>query len=196
VYLRNRYYDPITALFVTVDPQVSSTGMPYAYAGDNPVNQTDLNGLCSSWNIFCEVFNRLPDYIIINGVVSLPFAQFIYVGVNVTITRYGRIFIGPEGGASVPGAMIDARAGWIDQTPLPSDCELNNFAGQWSAGASAYGAFLGGVAGPSVAETWGNPGQAGWKNFGTEVGLGVGAGHSASVGGSYDWMLPWKLPAW
>lgn len=45
----NRYYDPATAQFLTVDPQVATTDAAYFYAGDDPVNGTDPNGL-SWWN--------------------------------------------------------------------------------------------------------------------------------------------------
>jgi RHS repeat-associated protein len=44
VYLRARVYDPSTAQFMSVDPQVGQTGEPYAYAGDNPVNADDPSG--------------------------------------------------------------------------------------------------------------------------------------------------------
>jgi hypothetical protein len=47
VYLRARYYDPVTALFLTVDPLVDTTRTPYAYTDDNPLNYTDLTG--QSW---------------------------------------------------------------------------------------------------------------------------------------------------
>jgi hypothetical protein len=40
-----RYYDPATGQFLSVDPLVSSTGEPYAYARDDPVNGSDPNGL-------------------------------------------------------------------------------------------------------------------------------------------------------
>jgi RHS repeat-associated protein len=45
VYLINRYYDPTTGQFVSVDPEVQETLQAYLYAGDDPVNGTDLNGL-------------------------------------------------------------------------------------------------------------------------------------------------------
>jgi RHS repeat-associated protein len=44
-YLVNRYYDPATGQFLSVDPVVSITGQPYSYAGDDPVNGGDPTGL-------------------------------------------------------------------------------------------------------------------------------------------------------
>src|SRR5699024_6558922 len=44
-YLRNRYYDPATGVFTTPDPLEDFTGERYSYAGNDPVNQTDPNGL-------------------------------------------------------------------------------------------------------------------------------------------------------
>ena len=45
VFLLNRYYDPKTEQFISVDPKVAQTGQPYSYAGDDPVNGCDPNGL-------------------------------------------------------------------------------------------------------------------------------------------------------
>ena len=45
LYLQNRYLDPSTGVFLTVDPLVAMTGQAYEYAGDNPVNNTDPTGL-------------------------------------------------------------------------------------------------------------------------------------------------------
>ncbi|MEV4598349.1 RHS repeat-associated core domain-containing protein [Amycolatopsis sp. NPDC049253] len=47
LYLHARYYDPTTATFLTVDPDVDTTHAAYAYAGDNPVNASDPGGLAS-----------------------------------------------------------------------------------------------------------------------------------------------------
>jgi RHS repeat-associated protein len=44
LYLVNRYYDPVTAQFLTVDPDVATTHQPYEYASDDPVSLTDPSG--------------------------------------------------------------------------------------------------------------------------------------------------------
>ena len=44
VYLINRYYEPTTGQFVSVDPSVSSTRTPYVFTDDNPVNAIDPTG--------------------------------------------------------------------------------------------------------------------------------------------------------
>ncbi|MEO7122568.1 MAG: RHS repeat-associated core domain-containing protein, partial [Lacisediminihabitans sp.] len=48
VYLRARDYDPKTAQFITVDPALSITHQPYAYASNDPLVATDPYGL---WTI-------------------------------------------------------------------------------------------------------------------------------------------------
>jgi RHS repeat-associated protein len=50
VYLQARYYDPTTAQFLTIDPELATTRQPYIYIGDNPLNGIDPAGLCwPSW---------------------------------------------------------------------------------------------------------------------------------------------------
>ena len=44
-YLRARWYDPATGQFTSVDALVTLTGQPYSYAGGDPVNGSDPNGL-------------------------------------------------------------------------------------------------------------------------------------------------------
>ena len=41
----NRYYDPSTDQYLSVDPMVNETNQPYAFTGDDPVNGTDPMGL-------------------------------------------------------------------------------------------------------------------------------------------------------
>lgn len=45
IYLLNRYYDPSTDQFLSVDPDVQTTDQPYVYTGDDPLNRTDPLGL-------------------------------------------------------------------------------------------------------------------------------------------------------
>jgi hypothetical protein len=40
----NRYYDPATEQWLSVDPDVAETGQPYAFTGDDPLNATDPLG--------------------------------------------------------------------------------------------------------------------------------------------------------
>jgi RHS repeat-associated protein len=54
VYLINRYYDPTTDQFISVDPDVSQTGQPYAFTGDDPLNATDPLGLCAGPDGLCK----------------------------------------------------------------------------------------------------------------------------------------------
>ena len=44
-YLRARSYDAASGQFTTPDPMLASTGEPYAYAGDDPINSSDPSGL-------------------------------------------------------------------------------------------------------------------------------------------------------
>ncbi len=45
IYLLNRYYDPTSDQFVSIDPMVQETDQPYAYVGDDPLNAEDPSGL-------------------------------------------------------------------------------------------------------------------------------------------------------
>jgi RHS repeat-associated protein len=44
IYLRARSYDPTTAQFLTIDPALETTGEPYDYTKDNPLNHADPTG--------------------------------------------------------------------------------------------------------------------------------------------------------
>jgi len=51
IYMRARVYDPSTAQFLSVDPLKATTGAPYYYAGDNPLNEADPTGLGNWLNL-------------------------------------------------------------------------------------------------------------------------------------------------
>jgi len=48
IYLISRYYDPQTGQFLSVDPEVKSTGELYEFTDDNPVNESDSTGTIST----------------------------------------------------------------------------------------------------------------------------------------------------
>ena len=56
IYIRARFYDPVTGQFLTRDPLVAITGAPYGYAETNPLNFTDPTGLgpCLGGFLFCD----------------------------------------------------------------------------------------------------------------------------------------------
>jgi RHS repeat-associated protein len=45
IYLINRYYDPATDQFLSIDPAVATTDQPYTFSNDNPLNFEDPLGL-------------------------------------------------------------------------------------------------------------------------------------------------------
>lgn len=53
-----RWYDPGTGQFLSVDPDLAETDQPYAYAGDDPVNESDPTGdsvdLCLELTAFVQ----------------------------------------------------------------------------------------------------------------------------------------------
>ncbi|WP_313539507.1 RHS repeat-associated core domain-containing protein [Leifsonia aquatica] len=52
IYLQARYYDPATAVFVSVDALVSRTFAAYRYTSNDPLNRFDPTGLEDWWNPF------------------------------------------------------------------------------------------------------------------------------------------------
>ena len=49
----NRYYDPTTDQFLSIDPALASTNMPYVFTNDNPLNSEDPLGLKGSPGTTC-----------------------------------------------------------------------------------------------------------------------------------------------
>ena len=52
-YLRARPYDPVSAQFLALDPEIETTRAPYTYVGDSPVNADDPTGLGAEGMVLC-----------------------------------------------------------------------------------------------------------------------------------------------
>jgi RHS repeat-associated protein len=82
LYLVNRYYDPGTSQFLTVDPLVAVTQSAYGYVADNPLNGTDPNGLCVSVFGHCLGFHPLQG---LKGAVNFAAGAANFVVSTVTL---------------------------------------------------------------------------------------------------------------
>lgn len=80
-YLRARDYDPVTAQFLSRDPIEDETGDPYAYAGNNPITNSDPSGL-----LFGVSFQDVADF-------AAGFGDSVTFG----LTRQVRGLIGSDG---------------------------------------------------------------------------------------------------
>ena len=71
----NRYYDPSTDQFISIDPAVAQTNQPYVYVNDNPLNATDPLGQCGGWFGFvCSGFDASRHFVAVNsGAVGIGF---------------------------------------------------------------------------------------------------------------------------
>ena len=101
IYLINRYYDPRTGQFLSVDPAIAQTYQPYGYADGNPVSNTDPTGKCW-WGWKC--WKRGVVDFIVYGTFTLIAAAVAVVCADVTggvCSGYGYYtFNAAMGGAS------------------------------------------------------------------------------------------------
>jgi RHS repeat-associated protein len=74
IYMRARVYDPATAQFLTVDPEVGTTRAPYNYAQDNPLNRGDATGL-GEWEPWTESFWTEGNFISKSALNPVPYYE-------------------------------------------------------------------------------------------------------------------------
>ena len=96
----HRYYDPVTAQFVSVDPALGVTGQPYAYAGGDPVNGVDPTGMFG-WSDVGHTLNAMVSQ-------SLP-ARIAQAVTNATGLTMG----GCAGGSYFGGPALNANLCWV-----------------------------------------------------------------------------------
>ena len=128
---------------------------------------------------------RSPDYV----TLEVSGGNWVTIGVSLTFASDGNVFIGPELGVGLPGISGTLEGGWIGQGTVPTPAQIDNFVSGWSVTLGGFAPTFGDVFGPGVAEVWGNPGSFDSSSFGTQVGVGLGAGMNLGLLGSYSWQV-------
>jgi RHS repeat-associated protein len=128
--LIDRYYDPATGQFLSVDPKVAQTQQAYLYAGDDPVDASDPTGLLAgapdaqlceqrgdcgtSRNILSLVAKDIGTAVV-SGVI---FATLIPHDVNGGVNWAASTILGTFFGPYFPGPT-DARLNFNDPSISP-----------------------------------------------------------------------------
>ena len=120
----NRYLDPSTGQFLTVDPLVAQTMQPYQYAGDNPVNASDPTGM-SWWGAITHHWRGIVQGAIVVTAVAVSIASVgtlsgaslvlagAVIGSLSSEASYYAGCVGTDSGCSVTGALIATLSGGI-----------------------------------------------------------------------------------
>jgi RHS repeat-associated protein len=89
----NRYYDPSTDQFLSVDPLVQQTDQPYAFVNDDPLNATDPLGLKGSIGSMCNGSRicETTDLKIIRKTAPSPNLKHIVLGLGGCVGLCGSI---------------------------------------------------------------------------------------------------------
>jgi RHS repeat-associated protein len=138
VYLIDRYYDPATGQFLTVDPDVDETGQPYTYAGGDPANGSDPNGTCVSlFNVVCVGGGPVTSTLSLRFDPGAGINAAVNIGRGASLGLTDRIVDISDPGASstVPYNSVDENLGSLGLTCLVG-CE---FGGADTGGAAAEG---------------------------------------------------------
>lgn len=111
LYLQARHYDPITALFLTVDALVSLTRQAYLYTGDDPLNRTGPTG--RSW--LSVIAGGISMGLGIAGLATDASVVGLPVGLDL------------EGASLIAGGVAIAAdcGGWFGAEKDPAGCALD-----------------------------------------------------------------------
>lgn len=103
IYLINRYYDPTTDQFLSIDPDVAETNQPYVFTNDDPLNAEDPLGLsgidpCTNTKKSCTSQDKKAEASLIAAAKSLVHA------VSVVATHPGDVVTAVAIGACIAGS--------------------------------------------------------------------------------------------
>lgn len=143
----HRYYDPATGQFLSVDPLVAVTQQPYAYVGDDPLNETDPLGLWG-WNPISDVKQAAGDA-----------GHFVVNDAQTISTVASAVALLPIPGVDVVAGAVAIGTGGIADYEQASK-------GNWtSAGLDAVGVFggIGSFAKAGEAALWASRAEEAWR---------------------------------
>jgi RHS repeat-associated protein len=194
-YLRARYYDPATGLFLTRDPADASTRSAYAYSDGSPLNEADPTGLgcgitdldgCAKEGVSTVASGVADAWNATGGKVVHKIATADYYGaclsggfivgaqLCVDVTRDGSVYLTPGIGLTTPGISGNVHIGQVHGGHATS-CQVNHYLHGWELqGSLTAGTYSSGV--------WGNEGHLGAGDYGYEAGVGWAPGLSLMQG--------------
>ena len=94
----NRYYDPTTDQYLSIDPAVTQTNQPYVFTNDNPLNATDPLGLAPKPKRLTPGERTAID----NKEMGMPYDKKAYNSAQKKATTNEKVGYSPDGTVKLP----------------------------------------------------------------------------------------------
>jgi RHS repeat-associated protein len=146
-YLRARYYDPVTALFVSVDALVARTLAAYTFASNNPLNRVDPLGLWTSAGLWA-LAGAVGLGLVIVGLAATGFGAA--ADLPLALLEEAEIAAVTADVAASGWTVAGRVAGTVGSALDAGDCVVNGNAGSCVASGFGVGALGFGVVGGVV----------------------------------------------
>ena len=151
IYLINRYYDPTTDQFLSVDPAVAQTDQPYAFVNDDPLTWSDPLGLrlagegtesCGGSAKHLTCTGASPNGVSVAGTINTKSTKSTIIVGTTKVTVSTSVTVATRGSSRSPTVNIDS-SGSASVT-LPGYVPIT------ASSSGAVGAALGNNSGASV----------------------------------------------